>query len=211
MNRALLWIEFFVLFVLGPLALYAWATRGWIYASLWIAAAYALWQTTRSSGFSWGSLWQGDGWSAKNRKAALVRFAAAAILMTILTAVTLPTRLLSFPLERPVLWLAVMTLYPILSVIPQELLFRSFFIERYAVLFARPRLRILLSGLCFGLSHLILNNWVAPSFTAIGGVIFAYGYFQHRSLKWAVIEHSLYGCFVFTIGFGWFFYTGNWR
>jgi len=56
-----------------------------------------------------------------------------------------------------------------------------------------------------------LNNWIAPTFSTVGGMIFAYGFDRHRSLKWATIEHAVYGCFVFTIGIGWLFFTGNAR
>ncbi len=116
-----------------------------------------------------------------------------------------------FPLDRFVIWYAVMILYPLLSIIPQEILYRSYYFHRFSRLFGEGWYGILVNGLVFGLSHIILNNWVAPVCCTIGGVLFAYSYRQHRSLKWAVIEHSFYGCWIFTVGFGWYFFTGNWR
>ncbi|WP_423804206.1 hypothetical protein [Nitrosomonas nitrosa] len=47
---------------------------------------------------------------------------------------------------------------------------------------------------------------MSVTFTFVGGIMFAYTYHRHRSLLLASIEHALYGCFVFTIGLGWFFY-----
>ena len=69
----------------------------------------------------------------------------------------------------------------------------------------------MVNGLLFGFAHIILNNWIAPTIVALGGIILAYSYQQHRSLKWAVVEHALYGCWIFTVGIGWYFFTGNWR
>jgi hypothetical protein len=40
-------------------------------------------------------------------------------------------------------------------------------------------------------------------------MMFAYSYRQHRSLKWSVIEHAVYGCFVFTAGIGFYFLIGG--
>jgi uncharacterized protein len=44
--------------------------------------------------------------------------------------------------------------------------------------------------------------------TLIGGVLFANDYSRHRSLTLTCFEHSLYGCLIFTVGLGRFFYTG---
>lgn len=39
----------------------------------------------------------------------------------------------AFARERSILWVAVLLLYPILSALPQELIFRVFFFHRYRV------------------------------------------------------------------------------
>jgi hypothetical protein len=44
--------------------------------------------------------------------------------------------------------------------------------------------------------------------TTAGGLLFARDYARHRSLSLTCLEHSLYGCLIFTIGLGRFFYTG---
>jgi hypothetical protein len=204
-------LEFLILFVLGPIALTLWATHYEIYVALWLSSLYALICLRRAPDFSWRVLWKGEAWPRAARKKALLRFLILAPVLTALTLILVPNRFFQFPLERPVLWLVVMVLYPLLSVIPQELLFRSFFMKRYRTLFPRAQIMIGLSGLAFGFSHLPLDNLVGPSLAALGGMIFAASHAEHRSLKWATIEHALYGCFVFTVGLGWYFYIGNWR
>jgi hypothetical protein len=45
-------------------------------------------------------------------------------------------------------------------------------------------------------------------FCAIGGVFFARTYTARPSLALVVAEHALYGCFLFTLGLGHYFYHG---
>jgi membrane protease YdiL (CAAX protease family) len=120
----------------------------------------------------------------------------------------LPERFVAFPLQRPQLWLVVMLLYPLLSVCPQELLFRTFFFHRYRPLFGERWLMITTSALAFGMAHLFFANPVAPIMSAIGGGLFAWTYARSESTLQAVIEHALWGDLIFTIGLGWYFYGG---
>lgn len=122
--------------------------------------------------------------------------------------VALPERFLQFPRERPGIWLMVMLLYPLLSVYPQEIIFRAFFFHRYGPVFVRPGVTIGASAIAFGWAHIILHNWVAVTLSAIGGALFAWTYERSRSLLAASIEHALYGCAIFTLGLGWYFYMG---
>ena len=103
----------------------------------------------------------------------------------------------------------VVLFYPLLSVIPQEIIFRSFFFRRYEQLFNTPNKIILFSGLAFGWVHILLLNWVAVIFSAVGGIIFASTYNRTKSLALTCLEHALYGCFIFTIGLGFYFYHGQ--
>jgi hypothetical protein len=57
-------------------------------------------------------------------------------------------------------------------------------------------------------AHVLLMNPVAVIMTALGGYLFAKDYARHQSLALACLEHALYGCWVFTLGLGIFFYTG---
>jgi len=165
----------------------------------------------RAPGFSWRDLWYGNGWTADQKKQALIRLIAATAFIVILTCIVTPNRLFSFPLQRPRLWLIVMVLYPILSALPQELVLRSFFFRRYGVLFFGKTTMIAANAFCFALIHMMFHNWISPLLSAFGGTLFAYSYTQHHSLKWAAVEHSLYGCIVFTAGIGVYFLVGAFR
>lgn len=95
----------------------------------------------------------------------------------------------------------VVILYPVLSVIPQELVFRTFFFHRYRPLFSSISSCAMVSGLCFGYAHIIYGNWIAVVLASIGGFLFSYRYMQTKATNIVVLEHSLWGIFVFTIGF----------
>jgi hypothetical protein len=122
------------------------------------------------------------------------------------TALALPEALFSFPRTRPVVWGAVMVLYP-LSAYAQEVVFRTFFFHRYGGLFASGRVRVLVSGLLFGWAHVVVNNLLAIPLSALAGVLFASTYARSRSTLLVAIEHALYGDFVFTVGLGALFYS----
>ncbi len=136
------------------------------------------------------------------------RFAICAALMVIGTRLIYPELLFRFVQEKPYVWLAVVVFYPVLSVVPQELVYRTFIFHRYRELFPSDRLRIFASGLSFGFVHLLYGNWVALVLSTIGGFFFAYTYASYRSLFLVSLEHALYGQLIFTVGLGNFFYSG---
>ena len=66
---------------------------------------------------------------------ALLRLACLVPVLAVVTYIMMPERFLSFPLQRTEAWVRVMALYPLLSVLPQELIYRSFLRYRYEPLF----------------------------------------------------------------------------
>jgi uncharacterized protein len=120
-----------------------------------------------------------------------------------------PAQFLSIPLDQVEIWVALMLLYPLISVLPQELIFRSFFFHRYGPLFrGQPWLAIGVNGALFGFAHLIYGNYEAVVLSAALGLLLAYRYARTRSL-WAVcVEHTLYGELAFAIGLGHYFFIG---
>jgi membrane protease YdiL (CAAX protease family) len=120
----------------------------------------------------------------------------------------MPGSFLSFPRERPGLWVLVMVLYPLLSVWPQEMVYRAFIYHRYAPIFGASGGYILASALAFGYMHIIFINPAAVALSVPGGWLFARNYARNRSLALASVEHALYGCLIFTTGLGRFFFTG---
>ncbi len=123
-----------------------------------------------------------------------------------LTYFFFPDWLFGFPRQRPFLWLGVMALYPLLSALPQEFIYRTFILRRYGPLFGDRTM--LASVLTFGFLHIIYLNILAVALSTIAGWIFVRNYAKNRSLAAVATEHALYGCIVFTIGLGRFFYSG---
>ncbi|MEZ5924512.1 MAG: type II CAAX endopeptidase family protein [Hyphomicrobiaceae bacterium] len=120
-----------------------------------------------------------------------------------------PHRFLSLPRARPRIWMFIMLVYPLVSVVTQEILYRVFYFHRYRLLFERaPWLGILVNAALFSFGHIFFWNWPAMILTFFGGLIFAWRYTRTGSF-WAVaLEHTLYGNLVFTIGLGSYFFTG---
>ena len=104
--------------------------------------------------------------------------------------------------SKPKLWVVILFVYAFLSVIPQELVYRSFFYFRYRSLFANKKLFSIVNVVCFSWCHVFLNNIWVMLITALAGILFVYTYEKEKSLFWTVVEHSLYGNLVFTLGLG---------
>jgi len=120
-----------------------------------------------------------------------------------------PELLFSFVKRSPGFWALVMLLYPLLSVYPQEILYRGFFFHRYQPLFGSGWAMLVASALAFGFVHIIFENWLAVGLCVIGGLLFSFTYRDSGSLLLACLDHALFGNFIFTIGLGRFFYHGS--
>lgn len=122
---------------------------------------------------------------------------------------THPEWFLDMPTRRPKVWLTVLMLYPVGSVLAQELIYRTFYFHRYGPLFGTwivPAL--LLNSVLFGLAHIVVGSAFAMVTTSITGLLFAVRYHTSQSF-WAVwIEHALWGALVFTIGLNRYFFSG---
>jgi membrane protease YdiL (CAAX protease family) len=137
--------------------------------------------------------------------------ASVAVMGAVLVGLALwlvPHRFLAFPRYSPDLWLRVMLLYPLLSALPQEVIYRSLFFERYGALFPSATWAILTNAALFGLGHLFYGNLVAVGLSAAGGLVMAAGYLRRRSLIFAVLLHAIAGQILFTAGLGVYFYHG---
>lgn len=209
MNQKLvLWVECIFLFAALPLVMAMLPMKGILFLTIWVLAIGCTYVWCKHSGRSIRSLWDWHLIPSEIWASLMMRFVLCAMGMAIFTIMHDPHRLLSLPTERPLLWLMVMVLYPLLSVIPQEMIYRVFFFSRYAPIFCNDRIMMLASGLAFGHAHVMFHNWVAYILSIIGGLIFSHSYARCRSFKLVWFEHSLYGCFLFTIGLGWYFYSG---
>ncbi len=203
----LLGLEFCVLFFGVPLAVEYGLLPGNVLLVLWKGAAICLVALLASRTFSARSLGKGDATRAMARRVAM-RFGLAAALLAGLVVIATPDFLFSFVRRAPVIWAVVMLLYPLLSVYPQGLIYRSFLFHRYRPLLPLPWMRIAASAVAFSFMHIVFGTLIAPALTLIGGALFASTYERSRSQLLASVEHALYGCFIFTIGWGQFFYYG---
>ena len=199
----------FVLVFVAPPALYAWGiVRAMLIPAIGVMALVSLLVLRRDRGFAQGAVWNAkDLW--RRLGSGGIMFLAAGMMMVVCVAWFLPDRLWALPRDRPVLWAAVMVLYPLLSVYPQELIYRAFFFRRYAPLFGAGWAMVLMSAAAFSYGHLIFGNWIAVGLTFLGGLLFAWRYRRTRSLLVTSLEHALYGQLIFTVGLGEFFYYGT--
>lgn len=193
-------VEFAALYLGGPLIILELRRPDILFGLIWVAAIVAFLAIR-------GEKPQPHD-VRRELQAIFLRFAILAPIIVALTAWFLPETFLSLPLQKPRFWLLIMVLYPVLSVWPQEVLYRAFLFARYRSLFRSDTGIIIASALAFGFAHVIFLNWIAIVMTTVGGLLFARNYARYRSLRLICLEHSLYGCLIFTVGLGRFFYTG---
>lgn len=108
----------------------------------------------------------------------------------------------SMPRSNTHQWLVLIALYPLLSVLPQELIFRTYFFHRFKPILPNKFARIYISALLFGFAHIVYASWIAVLLATMGGLLFAYTYAYTRSTLAIVVEHSLWGLWLFSMGLG---------
>ncbi|MGY0499146.1 CPBP family intramembrane glutamic endopeptidase [Nocardia sp. FBN12] len=161
----------------------------------------------RRTGFDRHSFWRADALRPA-LPAILALWVVAAVALTATVSVLRPDSLFDLPRERPLIWVLILVFYPLISVYPQELLFRAFLFHRYTPVFGDGPRMIAISAVAFGFAHFIVGNWISVLLSVAAGVLFATRYRRTRSLLVTSVEHALYGILVFTVGLGDFFYHG---
>ncbi|MBC8084119.1 MAG: CPBP family intramembrane metalloprotease [Hymenobacter sp.] len=204
-------MEWLFLFVVVPVGLRIWWQPAVLLALLILTTLVAVRWLTRQPRPAYELLWRGpDGRNERRQlKRLLGRFALGACLLVAAVWIFTPTRLFELPRTQPRLWLSILALYPLLSVYPQEIIYRALFFHRYRPLFRSAYTTVLASAGAFGFMHLVFQNWPALLLTLIGGWLFAETYARTYSLRLVWLEHSLYGILIFTVGLGNYFYHGG--
>jgi hypothetical protein len=163
---------------------------------------------TLDRSFSWKRLLL-TGISLKHIISILTVFAIAGPGLVIFAQNDAPQRFLAFPRYAYDIWITVMIVYPLISVTTQEIMYRVFFFHRYKPLFEKdPQGAIVLNAVLFSFSHIVFQNVTTLIISLLGGLLFSWRYHSSKSYWALVIEHSLYGNLIFTVGLGKYFYTG---
>ena len=141
-------------------------------------------------------------WNKEHRRSMFVLWGVFAIVSTTLMYVFYPEMFFSVVVSKPWLWVLILFIYSFLSVLPQEVIYRQFFVKRYRHLFTSDWVFILVNGLIFSLGHIMFKNPLVLGLTFVGGILFCYRYLRTESIVTLSIEHAFYGMWLFTIGMG---------
>ena len=198
-------IEFFIIYFLIPLIVisinfFFSEQKIFIFLPLFLVFFLSLYLLKKTPSFSFESLKKKTEW--KFFFLISVIFAISGFFYTIMLDSNL---LFNLPKNYFILWVLVMLIYPIFSVIPQEIIFRVLFFERYSCLFKNQFLYIVLNSIIFAYIHLVFQNFHAFFITLITSPIFAYAY-VNKSFKTCFLVHTIGGQLVFTYGLGKYFY-----
>ena len=192
--------ELFILFIIFPISLvinYPIWIKLLIGISGFIYVIYFLLKIKKnkfkiSSTINWRSFW----------KSTITKIIFIAIITTFYVWLTDESQLFIVLKTKPVLWFVILFLYSLLSVYPQELLYRTFFFQRYQSLFKNENLFIILNAIIFSLGHQFFKNALVIILTFLGGLLFAFTFNRTKSTFLVFIEHAIYGCWLFTVGMG---------
>jgi len=154
------------------------------------------------------SLWKWEAVTWDVMKPILIRWVICSILMLVFIYFYDPERMFRIIRESPKFIPFLLIAYPIISALPQEFVFCSYFFKRYEPLFGNGKKMVWASTIIFAYAHCLYINPVAPTLSLIAGYIFATTYLKSKSLALVTIEHGLYGNSMFLIGLGWYFYGG---
>lgn len=206
-RRIRLTLEILILFYGLPLAYVYGPRTKFVFMLLWPAAAVAFRVLWRDPTFDRRRLWGTAGMAGPSRSI-LPLFALGCLVLTGFVMWLAPNALFDLPRHHTAFWLLVITLYPLLSVLPQEIIWRALFFHRYGPLFGSTTMTLWASALAFSWVHVVMLNAWAVWLTLIGGLLFGHRFVRTGSLVPGAFEHALYGILIFTVGLGMFFVIG---
>ena len=207
-RRSYLLLEFLILFVSLPTAIFVFKLHKLFLLILWVFGFLCYLNLKSDKSFDIKNLNRWGAVTRKNLGKMLITFITLGAVLTLYTYHFEHERFLGLIASKPYLWAMIMVLYPLLSVYPQEIIFRAFIFHRYRSLFGEGELMLYVNAFAFGFAHIIFANFLAVSMCFIGGLIFGNNYRKNKSLILVSMDHALYGCLIFTLGLGWYFYHG---
>lgn len=200
--------EFLILCIAVPGYIIVTKSAPFLFVFLWGAVLYGYFILKTSHHETIMHIWKWKAVNWGNLKPILIRWVLASIGMLGFIYFYDPSHMLFITRERPEILPYLLTLYPLLSALPQEFIFCSFFFCRYIRFFGRGKWMVAASTLVFAYAHVLYINPIAPTLSLLGGYIFATTYLKTKSLALVTIEHGLYGNALFVTGLGWYFYSG---
>lgn len=205
MRRLRLRVEFGVFFVGVPLAIALFLPPRMMFPALFAGTVVGIALLHLTPGFRWRSLLLGP------VRAGPVLALAGLTLVSCLGVAWAATGSapLGFAARNPGLLVMILLLYPVLSALPQEIVFRALFFRRYRAILPRGRAALVLNAGLFSLAHLMYWSGIVAVMTFVGGLAFAWAYREGRSFPMAVLMHAVAGQIIFALGLGIFFYSGN--
>ena len=198
------WLELLILFIGMPIVMTYAINPSNMWIVLLTSGAVAIGFLHFTTGFTWRSLRQGR----INWRATAILAIVTLITASILCWWLLPDHLFQLMRERPYLLPFLAIAYPIILVLPQELIFRPLFFKRYGTLFGGETQVIWANAVLFSFAHLMYFHWIVFAMTFISSFIFARGYLR-GSFPQAMVDHSIAGLMIFASGLGWLFYSGG--
>jgi membrane protease YdiL (CAAX protease family) len=135
-------------------------------------------------------------------KQTMLKFVAVIVLTTVYVCIYDQSNLFAVVLNKPFLWFAIIFAYSLFSVYPQELIYRTFYFQRYQALFKSPKTLIFINAILFCLAHLFFRNTLVLVLTFLGGVLFGFTFYKTKSTLLVTVEHAIYGSWLFTVGMG---------
>ena len=127
-----LWIEMVLLFFALPVAIAYWVNQvaDYLMPLLGAVGIACLAVLLADKQFKRFRLWHWQDFFTHLRTT-LKMFIPWACLLAAVVYLIKPELFLQWPLQEPELWMLTLLIYPIVSVIPQEIIFRTFFFHRY--------------------------------------------------------------------------------
>lgn len=204
--RGWLMIEFAALYFGAPLVIALFLPPRMMFSALFILTLTGLVLLWRTGGFQWRSLIRG--WRRIRWLFLLIFTIGVGLLGWGIMSLTRPDDLWPFTADRLQLLALIWMLYPVLSALPQELIFRPLFFHRYKSILPRANAAIVANAAVFSFAHLMYWSWIVAAMTFAGGLVFAHAYL-HRGFLSAWLLHAFAGNMLFAVGMGYYFWSGN--
>ena len=129
---AKLWSELILLFVVIPFAVLYWIKHfaNYLMPILGVMGLCCLAILLADKQFKRIKLWHWEDYRT-HLKSTLRLFLPWASLLALVVYFFKPELFLHWPMNQPWMWIATLLIYPLVSVIPQEIIFRTYFFHRY--------------------------------------------------------------------------------